>query len=261
MAEVRVRAGEAVFQDKQAGFFSQFLKGAAGGVTETLETVNKAGLENRAKKAGQNSIDQYIKYREAGYSEEEATARVNKQRGGFLNRILAGGRQEDFIPPTDDKVAKAQRKAALETKKTKAGILKTEAETQRALAQAQGGGFTAPQRRKQGINKDNAIRVARFGKIFDPVTETYSDIRGPKAMENYLSKVFKDTDINDPDIQFEIGKKFGEFKDDDPSFRKQVQLHIFQLLNQGSTSKEIRDSFLEDFPDDDPSVYWFKERS
>lgn len=93
------------------------------------------GQQKRAEQKTKDTEEQsklYVTLREAGYSSEDATARVNRtyRSTGFLEDMMSGKHENVFNPSsTEDKVG-------LEAAKTKADIGKTVADTKKSNEQA-----------------------------------------------------------------------------------------------------------------------------
>lgn len=97
--------------DVGTNFLSTFL----GGVAEELDPQNK-------QKKARDKLAYYTELRNAGYSAEEATARLKKDfSGGFLENII-NRNSAGFTPPASDPYALSTEKARLANENTKADI-------------------------------------------------------------------------------------------------------------------------------------------
>jgi len=91
---------------------TEFLSSFLGGM------MKGGGQEEKLKKE-KDKLSYYTELREAGYSAEEATARVNKQfSGGFLNKILKKDSAGFSKPENDTFVSKTSKDKAAAAKDT-----------------------------------------------------------------------------------------------------------------------------------------------
>lgn len=99
-------------------------------ISQVPEQV-RAQQEKRAKDTA-DQVKLYSMLREAGYSEEDATERVNRSYRSteFIQNLLTGKSDNAFQKPTEED------KTSLEKKKTQAEITKLGAETAQKNAQA-----------------------------------------------------------------------------------------------------------------------------
>lgn len=147
---------------------------------------NQKQVEQKSKDV-QDQVKLYTTLREAGYSSEDATARVNRtyRSTGFLEEMMSGKRDENVFNPSS-----AEDKTGLDTEKTKADIAKTKADAVKSNAQAdyyKGGG--AAGRNYSGLTP-NQIQM-RIKDIRSQLgTGTPEDDTAMQSEIDYLNELF-----------------------------------------------------------------------
>ena len=109
------------------------VKSSAEQVAGLLNGVNAQAQKNQQQQQADTAEQAklYITLREAGYSKEDATSRVQRsyKSTGFIQDLMSGKGNNVFNPPTQDD------DVDLKTQKARADIKKTEAETKSAEAE------------------------------------------------------------------------------------------------------------------------------
>lgn len=123
---------EDLINNKNAGYSSS-PNSAAQQILNVIGQV-PAEVQKRQEKVQKDETERvklFIALREAGYSEEDATSRVNRahRSTAFVEKIFGIGNDNAFQPPTEDATALAKKKTSAELEKTTAETAKIKAET------------------------------------------------------------------------------------------------------------------------------------
>lgn len=120
------RAGLEVSESSGPDQIMSLLSGAAQKIPAEIEK-----RKEKLKEDESNQVKLFMDLRQAGYSPEDATAKVQRtyRSTGFIERLLNGQGNAFQKPTGEDKIS-------LEERKTKAELGKTKSETRKNIAQA-----------------------------------------------------------------------------------------------------------------------------
>lgn len=184
-------------------------------------------------------VNLYQQYRSGQQeAEKQRMEKLKKQYDAYQTLREAGyGPKAAWDASTSGKFPSEPGGMGIEFAKDSAEVDLTKAKTEyyksKSMDAESGGGFTPNQRRTQRIDKQNAIAQIESGKKWDQYSGNV-DVQDYSEMESYVRAKFKNVDMNDPDIQAALAKKYPQYRD------QKIRRKIAEMRNRGLNDQQIR---------------------